>query len=191
MDFGLRNTQFRKVLPALHTILASVFGGRGLWLRNSILSRPFWGDSTFWDSTARFHVWPWAFKFAAVLNMPALILGLLLAWPLDAASPGLPEWISLLPALALVPLIWYGIGQRLDRLASNDRTGNSVPVVWIVLGLFTVVCGLAASLPQRIGGYTSYLPLGICVWLVVAFAVSRSLRNLANRSSRRVEAKRH
>ena len=36
-------TKFRKVLPASQTALAVLFGGWGLWIRNSILSQPlFW-----------------------------------------------------------------------------------------------------------------------------------------------------
>jgi hypothetical protein len=70
------STQFRTVLPVLQTVLAVLFGGWGLWLRNSILGKPFLENSTLWNSTARFHVWP--FKFAAIMNMPpstALPLG--------------------------------------------------------------------------------------------------------------------
>jgi hypothetical protein len=102
-------TQFRKVLPALQTTIAISFGGWGLWLRNSILSRPFW-SSTGWNSTAAFHVWPWPFKFAAILNMPAFLAGGLLSWPLDYLWPGLPEWVSALPVLLVIPLLWYWVG---------------------------------------------------------------------------------
>jgi hypothetical protein len=71
--------QFRKVLPIFQTALAAILGGWGLWLRNSILNLSFFGDDTLWNSTARFHVWPWPFKFAVVLNMPAFLAGLFLA----------------------------------------------------------------------------------------------------------------
>lgn len=39
----VQGSQFRKVLPVLQTALAVFFGGWGLWLRNSVLSRPFLG----------------------------------------------------------------------------------------------------------------------------------------------------
>jgi len=61
-DEGMvQGTQFRKVLPVLQTALAVFFVGWGLWLRNSVLSRPFLGSSTGWSSTLRFHFWPWPF----------------------------------------------------------------------------------------------------------------------------------
>jgi hypothetical protein len=70
-----RQTQFRRVLPALQTAVAVSFGGWGLWLRNSALSQPFF-NSTLWNSTAAYHVWPWPFRFAAILNVPAFVIGL-------------------------------------------------------------------------------------------------------------------
>ena len=33
-----------------------------------------------WDTTARFHVWPWPYKFAFVSNFPAFMAGSLLSW---------------------------------------------------------------------------------------------------------------
>src|SRR6267143_1475879 len=83
--------QFRRILPLSQTVLALFFGSWGLWIRNSILSQPFFGNSTLWNSTARFHVWPWPYEFAVVLNMPAFLIGILLSWPLDAIRPGLSE----------------------------------------------------------------------------------------------------
>src|ERR1019366_6599273 len=83
--------QFRKILPFTQIGLAILFGGWGLWIRNAILSRPFVLGMNGWKSTARFHVWPWPFKFAVVLNLPAFLAGALVSWPLDALRPGLPE----------------------------------------------------------------------------------------------------
>src|SRR5882672_1266260 len=115
--------QLRRILPISQTALALSFGGWGIWIRDSILSRTFFG-STLWNSTARFHIWPWPYKFAVVLNMPAFLVGLLLAWPLDTFRPGLSESVSLLPALLLVPLLWYSIGSGLDqrRIADKNRS---------------------------------------------------------------------
>lgn len=166
-----QRTQFRTILPISQTALAIIFGGWGLWLRNSILSRRFLGDSTLWDSTARFHVWPWPFKFAAVLNMPAFLAGALLSWPLDALRPGLPEWVSVLPVLPFVALLWYWIGLRLDQERRAGKSRNTVKRQWIVLLLFTAICAAASSIPERIGGHTSYLLLGIAVWTIAAMAV--------------------
>jgi hypothetical protein len=164
----VQRNQFRRILPISQTALAVFFGGWGLWIRNSILSQPFFENSTLWNSTARFHVWPWPYKFAVVLNMPAFLMGLLLSWPLDSFRPGLPESVSILPVLLLVPLLWYVIGSWLDR--------NTVRRQWILLMVFTVICAAASSIPEKVGGYVSYLPLGIVIWAAVglaAFAVFR------------------
>lgn len=166
-----QRTRFRTILPISQTALAIIFGGWGLWLRNSILSRPFWGDSTLWDSTARFHVWPWPFKFAAVLNMPAFLAGSLLSWPLDALRPGLPEWVSVLPMLPCVTLLWYWIGLRLDQRQGAFRGRRVEKVQWIVLILFTGVCAAASSIPERLGSYTSFILYGLILWVLAAIVL--------------------
>src|SRR3981189_2595427 len=98
--------QLRKVLPISQTLLAVAFGGFGLRERITSINDSWLG----WNSTLRFHVWPWPFKFAVVQNIPAFLIGLVLSWPIDSSKPGLPEWVSLLPSLLLVPLLWYLIG---------------------------------------------------------------------------------
>ena len=166
--------QFRRILPISQTAIALLFGGWGLWLRNSILSQPFWGTSTGWNSTARFHVWPWPFKFAAVLNMPACVAGLLLSWPIDALRPGLPETVSILPVLLLVPLLWYWVGSWLDQMCSGSARRITTRRPWILLLAFGFTCAGASSIPERIGGYTSYLPLGIAIWMGAAIGMTAS-----------------
>jgi hypothetical protein len=170
----VQGTQFRRILPISQTALAVLFGGSGLWLRYSILSRPFWGDSTGWDSTAAFHVWPWPFKFAAILNMPAFLAGLLLSWPIDAFRPGLPEWVSLSPALFLVPLLWYRIGSWIDNRSGGEMNRTTVTRRWALLVIFTVICGVASSIPPRLGGNMSFIPLGIVIWVAVAIRTKTS-----------------
>jgi hypothetical protein len=168
-------TKFRKVLPASQTALAVLFGGWGLWIRNSILSQPFFGSSTLWNSTARFHVWPWPFKFAAILDMPAFLASSLLSWPLDYLRPGLPEWVSALPVLLLVWLLWYCIGSWTDKNVSSEKNKNGERWTWIFLLLFIFVCAAASSISGFIGGYTSYLVFGIAIWSsVVAMGVKTS-----------------
>ena len=169
MSLGI---QFRKTLPISQTAIAMFFGGWGLWLRNSILSRPFWGNSTLWDSTARFHVWPWPFKFAAVLNMPAFLAGSLLSWLLDALQPGLPESVSILPVLLCVPLLWYWVGSRLDRRGNAERHSNAPKGRWILLLVFTSICAAASSIPESVGGYVSYVPAGMAIWLIAAIGMA-------------------
>jgi hypothetical protein len=167
--------QLRSILPISQTALALLFGGWGIWIRDSILSRPFWG-STLWNSTARFHVWPWPYKFAVVLNMPAFLIGSLLAWPLNVLGSALPESVSLLPTLLLVPILWYSIGSQLDQWRIADKNSSTLKRRLIFLLLFTLVCVAASSIPERVGGYVSYLPFGILTWATFgsgALALSR------------------
>jgi hypothetical protein len=170
----VQGAQFRKVLPILQTALAVLFGGWGLWLRNSVLSRPFLGSSTGWDSTLRFHFWPWPFKFAAILNMPAFLAGLILSWPLDYLRPGLPEWVSILPVLLFIPLLWYWVGSWPDKIIGSDRNRNSKRGRWSLLLLFMLVCAATSSISERVGGYTSYLEFGVAIWLILAIGVKAS-----------------
>ena len=162
--------QFRRVLPVLQTCMAIFFGGWGLWLRNSILSQPFFG-STGWNSTARFHVWPWQFKFAAILNFPAVLAGVLLSLPLDFLRPGLPEWIANIPALLLIPFLWYLLGSRMDKYGSSRNNGRNFRWQWMWLFLFIFICAAASSISGYVGGYTSYLGFGIAIWVILATAM--------------------
>ena len=97
--------QFSRVLPLLQTALAISFGGWGPCLRDSILRRPFFATSTGWDSTMRFHVWPWPLKFAVILNAPAFLVGGLLgllALPLDYLWPKSAGWVSVLLTVLVI-----------------------------------------------------------------------------------------
>ena len=165
----VREAHFRKLLPIAQTLVAAVFGGWGLWLRDSIIR-----NSLGWNSTLRFHVWPWPFKFAAVLNMPALVVGLLLSWPLEILRPGLPESVSTLPTLLFVPLLWYWVGSWADRTTSSRKNGNSRAGLWILFLIFTLVCAAASSISKFVGSYTSYVGFGIAIWLILAVGVTAS-----------------
>ena len=168
-----RDTQFRRVLPVLHTAIAISFGGWGLWLRNFILSQPFWG-STGWNTTAVFHVWPWPLKFAAILNMPAFLCGLVLSWPLNYLRPGLPEWVSILPSLLLVPVLWYVVGSWVDRRLF-DKAELRLPefVAWVLLLLLTLVSVTGALVPLRsLDLYTGFIPFGGAVWAILGTAMA-------------------
>lgn len=163
--------RFRIVLPILESGIAALFGGIGLWQRSAILSRPslFLGQ-TMWDTTARFHVWPWPYKFAAVSNLPALFGGLLLTIPIGLRWPTLPESLQMAPTLLFVWFLWYWVGSRLDRRWSvKDKTP------WIAILIFSLVCLGGALVPLDFTGflYTGYLPYGFLVWVLALVAVAR------------------
>lgn len=151
---------FRRVLPIVQTAAAAVFGGWGLWQRTAILSRSFLGG-TLWDTTATFHVWPWPYKFAAVVNMPSLLAGSLLSVPLESLLPGIPQIVVLAPSLPLVYLLWYWVGRRLDRRWS---TADRAP--WIGLAAFTALCLGGAFIHGR-HDHTVYIPFGEAIWMMI------------------------
>ncbi len=154
--------QFRRMLPVSQIVIAAFFGGSGLWQRNEILNHDYlFGIG--WDSTARFHVWPWPFKFAAVLNLPAFLAGAFLSWPIGAAWPKLHETMLLAPSLLFVGVLWYGIGVWMDR-----RWHPTEKTPWLLLAIFASACLIGAVIPID---YTGYLPYGAIVWLVAASAL--------------------
>ena len=153
--------RFRRILPTLQLAIGALFGGWGLRQRNQILSHDYL-FGTGWNSTARFHVWPWPFKFAVIGNLPAFLAGTLLSWPINAVKPDLPESVQLAPSLLVVLVLWYWIGLRLDR---QWTVGQKTP--WILLAFFTTVCLTGALVPL---GYTGYLPYAALIWLMTAFS---------------------
>lgn len=170
--------QFRLLLPALQVALAISFGGWGEWLRVSLLNKPFWGSSTWWDTTARFHVWPWPLKFAIVMNLPVLVGGALISVPLDAFHlPAAPEWLSYVMMLPFVALFWYWIGIRLDRARPGERNGESAKRRWPGIFLFMATCALISYLPDRITLYTDFVPFGVLLWLFATLVALRLLRS--------------
>jgi hypothetical protein len=160
-----RELRFHIVLPIAEFAVAALFGGIGLWQRSVILSRSFFEGQTLWDSTSRFHVWPWPYKFAAVSNLPALFAGSLLTVPIGAMWPKLPEALQLAPTLLSVLCLWYWIGSRLER---RWKLADKTP--WIALLIFPSVSLAGAFIPH---GYVGYLPSTFIVWVLAALAISR------------------
>ncbi|HYH01101.1 MAG TPA: hypothetical protein VD837_18390 [Terriglobales bacterium] len=156
--------RFRFLLPIAQTFSAAIFGGVGLWQRHHILSQPWLGDQTMWETTARFHVWPWPFKFAVLTNVPAFLAGALVEWPIESVWSSIPEWIACLPSLAFVPLLWYWVGARFDAKLQASRRKY-----WMLMLAFTAVCGLGLLVP----GHVSYIPYGVLVWLVFTVVAKR------------------
>lgn len=157
--------RFRQILAASQVAIAALFGGWGLWQRNQILSHDYlFGIG--WNTTARFHVWPWPYRFVAISNFPALFAGLLLTVPISAVRPALPEARQLIPTLVFVLFLWRWVGSRFDqRWIVTDRTP------WIAIFLFMIASLVGAFLPI---GYTGFLPYAFVVWVIATVALSRS-----------------
>ncbi len=164
--------QFRYVLPIAQTFLAALFGGIGLWERNRILSQPFFGDNIGWDTTLRFHVWPWPFKLAAITNMPAFLLGTLPEWLIEQFWPQ-PEIREAAVALFFVPILWYIVGVRLDRLSALRGAPYGSRAAWAFLLIFATASVFGASALDRYMGflYVGFIPYGIAVWVATPFAL--------------------
>jgi hypothetical protein len=152
------------ILPTIQTSLAAIFGAWGLWQRKAILSHVPVG----WTSDLGFHVWPWPYRLAAISNIPALLAGLLLSWPIDAVRQGLSESLVMAPSLLFVLVLWYLIGFWLDTRWS---VGDKIP--WIALVFFTLICLIGALAPSRYLGDVGYLPYGIAVWAIAAIILYR------------------
>ncbi len=168
-----RRTGFRLYLPIVQTVLAALFWGIGLWQRNQVLSQHSWGDQTLRETTARFHVWPWPYKFAAIANMPAFLAGALVPMPSKTLRPELAEAIELAASLLFVAVLWHWVGYRLDRRwhRANSTSGlATAKAPWILLFAFTAVCFLGAILPM---GYVGFIPYGVVVWIATAVTALR------------------
>jgi hypothetical protein len=156
----LETRTFRMLLALVESLVAAFFGGWGLAQRAAILNQSFLG-TTLWNTTASSHVWPWPYKFASILNMPALLAGLLLTIPAAHMTPRLSETLQLLPTLFLVFVLWFWIGSHLDRYWTITAKAP-----WIALTVFTIACLIGAIIPI---GNTGYLLYGIVLWLIGLF----------------------
>jgi len=70
-------TRFCWILPLSQVSLAALIGGFGLWQRNKVLSHGYLFGIV-WDTTLRFHVWPWPFICAAGAWVPSTTVYLFL-----------------------------------------------------------------------------------------------------------------
>ena len=153
-DNMFSSVRFCVLLPILQFILGGVLGGVGLWQRGQILNQPIFGSPAS-ATTAVYHVWPWPFKLAVLINEPAVILGGLTALTMEWLGSGMSEPIEFGLMLVFVPPLWYWIGLRLDAI--NRKIG------WVMLATFSATCVLLAVV--RIG-YVSFVPIGFLVWLL-------------------------
>jgi hypothetical protein len=165
----MSKVRFAVLLPLVQTVLAAVFGGIGLWQRNEILSQPFM-DGTLWQTTAAFHVWPWAFRFAFVSHAPAAVAGEILAIPIEAVWPSAPEPVLGLPSVILVAALWAWIGSRMDRKWRDPDASRAAATPWILLLVLTVVCLLGASFQL---GHAGSVLNGAAVWIATLLCRDR------------------
>lgn len=165
-----RKIRLRTLLPVAQCGLAVLFGGVGLWQRHETLNQPWFGNQTLWDTTARLHVWPWPYKFAAILNMPAFIGGMLLSSLLGVFASKLPEIVQSAQALVFVPPLWYWVGSRLDRRLGEMDGSPSSKSAWAFLLVLILICLVGAFLPLA---YVGYLPYGIAVWIAASLKRGR------------------
>ena len=160
-------TRFCWILPLSQVSMAALFGGFGLWERNRILSHDYlFGIG--WDTTLRFHVWPWPLKFTVVTNAPALLCWALVGWPLGDRWTKASEMVMAAPSLLLIALLWLAVGRWLDR-----HGASSTRLVWGSLLGFTLVCAAGASVPS-----TTFYPFwGVIVWIVVGCRMAFVVRH--------------
>lgn len=173
--------RFRAILPLAQCVAAAMFGGSGLWERHFILDQPV-GDGTWWDSTARFHIWPWPYKFVAVTNFPAFLAGLLLGYPITERWPRLSEYAMFALSLPFIALLWFAVGQWFDRKWSWGGGPPNRKPLWTLL-IFTSICAVGASV--YIVSPVDYLLSGAVIWTTVglAFSVSNLLRKFSSRAA--------
>jgi hypothetical protein len=169
----LPHFRFRLLVAVSGTAIAEAFGAVGLWQRSRILSQPLL-SATLWDSTARFHVWPWPFKFAAIWALPAFISGSIVMIPVRLLLTTLPEAAELVPTGASALILWFWVASRLE--------GYSPAIRWTSFGVFFALSLIGAFLPL---GYTGWLiPYGALAWCIAALMLRRSPRSLKGHVTR-------
>jgi hypothetical protein len=163
-----RTIQFRKALPVVHTIFAVFFGGAGLFLRDALLNRPFLSNPVVYEPTLRSFIWPWPLKFAAILDMPAVLAGILLSWAIaqiDQLRPALPAWTSVLSMLIFIPLLWFAVGAWLDRTLRASQI-KSPDTAWNLCLLFIAISAITTV------SATKFVVFGALLWLALAMAIA-------------------
>jgi hypothetical protein len=165
--------RFRALLPFAHALIGGIFGTLGAWQRVSALNRPIWDGETLWHTTARFHFWPWPYKFALSINWPAFLGAALLSSALGN-SPQIDDYAAMaLSALFAIP-IWYWIGSRFDDSIRSGCIGlRSLIGIWL---LFILACLVGAlTLPGAFG-------LSFVAWIFGVVVLSKCRAGKTNPS---------
>jgi hypothetical protein len=155
--------RFRTWLPLSQCLLGGLFGLLGAWQRVSVLGQSEFGQSL-WNTTARFHVWPWPYKLALSINLPSFLMGTLVASPF-VMLPELAEYLVMALAALLGIPIWRAIGSRIDHgIERKDILKHTALVACIA---FDVVCLIGAFAVRYAVG------LGPVAWFVGMVAFRR------------------
>lgn len=80
-----------------------------------------WALAARGDSTAAYHVWPWPFTFAVVVNLPALIGSVPVSGGVGMLWDGWNEVAEMTQALLFVPVFWYWVGGRMEGWSWRRR----------------------------------------------------------------------
>jgi hypothetical protein len=105
-----------------------------------------------------------ALQICCYKNLPAVLAGAVVSWPISEAKPNLSEALQICPWLLFVAALWYWIGLKMDR---QWDVREAAPC--LLLAIFSVVCVTGALIPI---GYTGYLPYAVIIWLGAGLAFS-------------------
>jgi hypothetical protein len=135
-----------------------------------------------WDTTAPLHVWPWPYKFAVILNMPAAFAGMFFSAMVfsDFASRYgrvATEAVGGIVSLLLTLPLWYWIGLRFDRTCGTKSSGYLS--FWVFLSSM-IILSFSGALYL---GPIDYLLYGCGVWVLAAIAIAALTRARAICSS--------
>lgn len=164
--------RFRIILPVAQCGSATLFGGFGLWERWAFLSQRVFENGTLWNSSVASHYWPWPYKFAAVLNFPALLAAPFVRVPVGKRWPNIREsgWFAL--SLPFVVLLWFRIGHWFDRRWGSMDGPPNQNLPWILLLVFPLCCAEGASV--YITSSSDYLLSGAVIWTAVGVGLTVS-----------------
>jgi hypothetical protein len=159
--------RFAKILPIAQLTLAILLVSWGLWQRYLILeSAGEWG----WNSTARYHVWPFPLKAAVVLNTPAFLVAALFAAAVSQISPEGGDYNLAIVWAILIWWMWRRIGLWIDNRRMIDSVPQQKAFTWTLVALLMLISiggwGLAS-----ISMYTSFIGVGIAAWALAGACI--------------------